>query len=107
MTPTCASVRGCLEKAKDRGSSMGPVKSTWRNSVRAALMYRAGDVRVGHGVEPYLKEARGPEGAGAALHRQPVISTVDASARIGGASSTARAITKTGGGTPTMGLVTR
>ncbi|MFF2200595.1 hypothetical protein [Streptomyces sp. NPDC058145] len=41
------------------------------------------------------------------MNRQPVISTVDASARLGGASSAAGAITGTDGGTLTMGLVTR
>ncbi|MHB9856379.1 hypothetical protein ACSYGO_45060 [Streptomyces krungchingensis] len=75
--------------------------------MRVALTYKAGDVRVGHGVDPYLKEAQGPEGAGAAVSRQPVISVMDASARIGGASSATRAITGTDGGPLTMGLVTR
>ncbi|GGN51212.1 hypothetical protein GCM10011579_006800 [Streptomyces albiflavescens] len=75
--------------------------------MRAALMYKAGDVRAGHSVDPYLKEAQRPEGAGAAVTRQPVISTVDASARLAGASSAAWAITGTDGGTLTMGLLTR
>ncbi|MGW1024416.1 hypothetical protein ACWD4J_11995 [Streptomyces sp. NPDC002577] len=75
--------------------------------MRAALMYKAGDVRAGHGADPYLKETQGPEGAGAAVNRQPVISTAEASARLGGASSAAWAITGTDGGTLTMGLVTR
>lgn len=75
--------------------------------MRAALMHKAGDVPVGGGADPYLKEAQGPQGAGAAVNRQPVISTVDASARLGGASSAAGAITGTDGGTLTMGLVTR
>ncbi|MFB6989542.1 hypothetical protein [Streptomyces sp. NPDC056304] len=75
--------------------------------MRAALMYKALDVRVGQGADPYLKEAQGPQGAGATVHRQPVISTMDASARVGGASSAAWAITETGGRTLTAGLVTR
>ncbi|GAA3485795.1 hypothetical protein [Streptomyces yanii] len=74
--------------------------------MRAALMYKAGDVRVGHGANPYLKEAQGPQGAGAAVNRQPVISAVDASARLGGTSSVAWAITETDGGTLTTGPVT-
>ncbi|MGW4562380.1 hypothetical protein ACWEN3_08225 [Streptomyces sp. NPDC004561] len=70
-------------------------------------MYEAGDVRAGHGADPYLKEAQGPQGAGAAVTRQSVISTGDASARLGGASSAASAITETDGRTLTTGLVTR
>jgi hypothetical protein len=76
--------------------------------VRAALMYTAGGARVGHGADPCLKEAQGPQGAGTAVNRQPVVSTVDASARLGGASSAAWTITGTDGRTTlTMGLVTR
>ncbi|GED89885.1 hypothetical protein [Streptomyces sp. 6-11-2] len=82
MTPTCASSRGSLEKAKDCESSMGPIKPTWRNSVRAALMHEVLDVRFGQGADPYLKEAQGPRGAGAAANRQPV-SAADIAARSG------------------------
>ncbi|MFB6979099.1 hypothetical protein [Streptomyces scopuliridis] len=73
--------------------------------MRAALLYEALDVRVGQGADPYLKEAQGPQGAGAAVNRQPVISTVNASARLGDASSAAWTITD--GRTLTTGLVTR
>ncbi|MFJ5156801.1 hypothetical protein ACIQCF_35690 [Streptomyces sp. NPDC088353] len=75
--------------------------------MRAALMYEALDVRVGQGADLYLKEAQGPQGAGAAANRQPVISTVDASARLGGASSAAWTMAETDGRTLTTGPVTR
>ncbi|MFE4538662.1 hypothetical protein ACFRKB_26915 [Streptomyces scopuliridis] len=72
--------------------------------MRAALMDEALDVRAGQGADPYRKETQGPQGAGAAVNRQPEISTV-ASVRLGSASSAAWTITD--GRTLTTGLVTR
>lgn len=52
--------------------------------MRAALMYKALDVRVGQGADPYLEEAQGTQGAGAPMTaRKPDTEPATAADRTG------------------------